>query len=304
VEDVVPSSVPVQIATDHNGLFLLESAASSNATETNDSVQTKVHFTSFCSSLFAFSSCDGTIPLYICVGFAENWPGRLVVAVSHTIASSLLLHQDQIVAYDISQSATAKPVNLLHHILTLVICKSFFISVSGTLWLPNTPAEITSIVLSMAKAQGVNIFLSASTAFLAKSETHVIIHPRSTHRALEAAVPSNVQRLVMMGLDDDDEDDANLQATIQRSGFMANSDIRYLGQHVGRSKFVSLEFEDKFRLWAIIVKEVATSMGQFDALPTSSSSVINAQTLSTVSGFHHAGVTLTHSPIALCRPCC
>ena len=288
VEEAVPSTVPVEIAVDQDGCFALQAAGTSRVMKRSESERNMVHFTPRCSSLFAFSSCDGASPLYICLGSTADEPEQMVAAVSHANSSSFELPEDQVMACNVF--GEAQPVGLLRHILAVVLYESFLADLSGTLWLHDIPSEMAEMVVQMGKTRGVDVFLSTSSASLAVAALHgtvTLIHPRSTQRALEAVVPSNVQRLVMMGMDGD-HDASSLQDTLERSGLVAKSDIRHLCQDVGKAK-VSLGFSDNLKLWDVIMREVNTFMlckpDQSELLSGSSSIVVDVDTISSVSGY-------------------
>ena len=296
VEKIVPSAVCIEIALAQDGRLALQEAGTSSPVNRSESKRTMIYFTPRYSSLFAFSPCSRASPLYICLGSTADEPEQMVIAVSHINSSSLELPEDQVMACNIF--GETQPIDLLRHIISVVLCESFLANLSGTLWLHDVPIEMAKLVMQMGETKGVEVFLSTSSASSAAAGPHKInlIHPRSTQRALETVVPSDVERLVMMGMDGDN-DAGSLQDTLERSGLIEKSKIRYFCQDVGNAKGVSIGFSDDSKMWDIIMKEVSTCIlskpERIELLSGPPSIVIDVDKISSVSGYHEVSTIVS-----------
>ncbi|KAK0618512.1 hypothetical protein B0T17DRAFT_592263 [Bombardia bombarda] len=260
-------------------------------------VDSTTHFKSYCSSLFAFVPRDGARPLYICLALKVDEPGKMAICVSTSNASSFKLAEGQWKIIPETVQLSRDSVNMLRRVITTVVCESFLTGLSGTLWLHNVPAEMGEATLQMGKARGIHVFLSTSSAELAAASfdarTATLIHPRSSRRKLESIIPADVKRLVLMGDDQNaDNDVRSLKNTILRSGILATADIRYLCQDLMKAMTVYLDL-DVTRLWEIITMEANSSGGPFNSgsikevsLTAPSEAVVDLASISSLSGYH------------------
>jgi amino acid adenylation domain-containing protein len=297
----IPSTSSIDITVDEAGkISLLEATAgaASIAANKNGNGHT-IHFTSGCSTLFPFSVCDGTAPLYIGLGSAIDKPGQFLVAEIPANTSSLDLPQEQIIACNVFG---ARPVDMLGRIITVLVCESLVADLSGTLWLHEAPAEIAEMTAQIGKARGIDVFLSTSSVSLeaAPYRTATFIHPRSTQRALEAVVPSNVQRLVLgmtkdydedrsvqrlvLGMTKDYDEDRSFQEAVLHSRIVAETNVRWLCQDIDQVKTVPLGLS-RSRMRDIIMRESSLFSSSSGKLETSFDlSIVDVGTISSIRG--------------------
>lgn len=108
------------------------------------------------------------------------------------------------------------------------------------------------------------------------------MHPRSTQRALEAVIPTNVQRLVVMGTDND----RDLESTLVRSGLIPLANIRHLCRDVAKAGAITLQLGSSSRVWDAVMSAITSLPPSFQRSDRSESytAVIEINTICSVSG--------------------
>jgi amino acid adenylation domain-containing protein/thioester reductase-like protein len=296
-EDVPLGSADVKIARDEEGRFALQKIEMDRSGVLASNSERKiVHFITHFSTLFAVSSGSRASPLYICLGSVVDKPGKIFLAVSPVNASSLYLPCDRVAACNRTIEGE-EHVGILRQICTAVVCEDLLADLHGSsIWLHDAPVEFAEVALQMAKARGVDVFLSASCASTAATyasyglEAEVtVIHPRCTEREVEAVIPANVQRFVVAVMDDDD-DARSLQDTVVRSGLIPRSDIRNLCLDISRSGVFALQLGSNSRMWDVITSEItcpsSSSSSMRSGKKDSFRTAIDIRMIPSISGYH------------------
>ncbi|KAK3318106.1 hybrid PKS-NRPS PsoA [Apodospora peruviana] len=288
LEEISTIVCPIEIAVGHHhhdgGHLALQRAKPLN--KKGSELLNATHFRAYCTSLFSFAPQDGSSPLHICLAAVVDMPEKMAVCVSNTNSLSLMLSEGQWTLIP----RLAEPADLLHHILTTIVCESLLAGLSGTLWLHDAPAEIAEAASQMGEARGIHVFLSASTEStigLGGRQKVAMIHPQSSRRQLEAFIPSNVKRLVLLGKDEIADNTRSLQDALLRLGVLGKTDIGCLYQDLGRAMTVDLNL-DSPRLWEIIRREVISvpfkTKDAKELSPIRSAAVIDLENISSLSG--------------------
>ncbi|KAI0202910.1 hypothetical protein F4808DRAFT_468089 [Astrocystis sublimbata] len=238
-----------------SGLTSRESTLAT-AVECEDS---RVRFTMSCSSYFPFTCGNDASPQFICIGSVEASPGRLFIAISRENGHSLDLPRDHIISPYVDVSGMS-PDEYLYRLLSACVYKCLVAGIDGLLWLHDAPEEIREIITMICKSRGVGIFHSTSRPDIPSlnqvgNGVVAFIHPRATQRALRAAVPSNVKRLINMAAHANDN--IHLEKTIVGSKLLDRSNIRHLYQNKATAPVVHIGPDDNTKLPELLEKSIA-----------------------------------------------
>ncbi|KUI71858.1 Polyketide synthase-nonribosomal peptide synthetase [Cytospora mali] len=239
--ETVASNLPVEVDVDQDGTFALREVTVDALSATIDGIrgESVTRFTSHCSSLFAFETCDGADAVHICVGHTKERPNQMFVALSQANSSYFdVSYKDLMLCEDTSMQHG----DMLRHIIAIIMCESFLSNISGSLWLHEAPVEIAETARLMGESQNVGVFLSTSIASRAATSSGAVtfLHPRSTLRVLEGMLPSKIGRLCFMGMDNGDNAQA-LQDALLRANIVAKAQIRRWCQDVSSARTVPLD---------------------------------------------------------------
>ncbi|KAI1490021.1 hypothetical protein F5X96DRAFT_638338 [Biscogniauxia mediterranea] len=186
LKSLSPASVPIALVNETGTLKLQEFTRVDRGVENEDYLQIRTLVSSICP----IYTSDRRIA-FPCIGSVVG-SGLMVFTISSVNCSLVKSRYDEIFSYEVPGPASA----VLNRILTVLLCESLLVGLTGTLWMHDADSYTATVFSEISSRNGINVFFSASAR---PSEKATIIHEHITERDLEHLVPRNVQRFADMG---------------------------------------------------------------------------------------------------------